>query len=95
MAEQRGTDRAGRRSKRLLTPLQKYEIWLQLVRQELRLGASRNVSASAAEARHDRAEAVPDDWCGPLQRRPVRRPPRPVPLPARRIPVRARVVASA
>jgi transposase-like protein len=35
MAEQRGTDRAGRRSKRLLTPLQKYEIWLQLVRQEL------------------------------------------------------------
>ena len=35
MAEQRGTDRAGRRSKRLLTPLQKYEIWLQLVRQEV------------------------------------------------------------
>ena len=35
MAEQRGTDRAGRRSKRLLTPLQKYEIWLQLVLQEL------------------------------------------------------------
>jgi transposase len=35
VAEQRGTDRAGRRSKRLLTPLQKYEIWLQLVRQEV------------------------------------------------------------
>jgi transposase-like protein len=35
MAEQRGTDRAGRRSKRFLTPLQKYEIWLQLVRQEV------------------------------------------------------------
>lgn len=31
----RGTDRVGRRSKRFLTPLQKYEIWLQLVRQEV------------------------------------------------------------
>src|ERR671932_549066 len=31
----RGTDRAGRRAKRFLTPLQKYEIWLQLVRQEM------------------------------------------------------------
>ena len=36
MAEQpRGTDRAGRRSKRLLSPSQKYEIWLQLLRQEV------------------------------------------------------------
>jgi transposase-like protein len=35
MAEQGGTDRAGRRSKRFLTPLQKYEIWLQLIRQEV------------------------------------------------------------
>jgi hypothetical protein len=35
MAEQCGTDRAGRRSKRFLSPLQKYEIWLQLVRQEV------------------------------------------------------------
>ncbi len=34
---ERGTDRAGRRSKRFLTPLQKYEIFLQLVRQELTL----------------------------------------------------------
>jgi hypothetical protein len=33
----RGTDRAGRRSKRFLTPLQKYEIFLQLVRQEVTL----------------------------------------------------------
>jgi hypothetical protein len=32
---ERGTDRAGRRAKRFLTPLQKYEVWLQLVRQEL------------------------------------------------------------
>jgi hypothetical protein len=32
-----GTDRAGRRAKRLLTPPQKYEIFLQLVRQELML----------------------------------------------------------
>ncbi len=31
---ERGTDRAGRRAKRFLTPLQKYEIFLQLVRQE-------------------------------------------------------------
>ena len=30
-----GTDRAGRRAKRFLTPSQKYEIWLQLVRQEV------------------------------------------------------------
>ena len=29
-----GTDRAGRRAKRFLTPSQKYEIWLQLVRGE-------------------------------------------------------------
>jgi transposase len=33
--EERGTDRAGRRAKRFLTPLQKYEIFLQLVRQEV------------------------------------------------------------
>lgn len=30
----RGTDGAGRRKKRFLSPSQKYEIWLQLVRQE-------------------------------------------------------------
>lgn len=29
----RGTDRGGHRSKRFLTPLQKYKIFLQLVRQ--------------------------------------------------------------
>lgn len=34
-AEARGTDRAGRRAKRFLSPLQKYEIYLQLVRQEV------------------------------------------------------------
>jgi len=33
--ETRGVDRAGRRAKRYLTPLQKYEISLQLVRQEV------------------------------------------------------------
>jgi transposase len=38
MPEQpRGTDRAGRRSKRFLSPSQKYEIWLQLVRGETTL----------------------------------------------------------
>jgi transposase-like protein len=31
---QRGTDRAGRRRKRFLTPAQKYEIWVQLLRGE-------------------------------------------------------------
>jgi transposase len=31
----RGTDRAGRRKKRFLSPSEKYEIWLQLMRQEL------------------------------------------------------------
>jgi transposase len=31
----RSKDRAGRRSKRFLTPTQKYEIWLQLVRGEV------------------------------------------------------------
>ena len=30
----RGTDRLGRRAKRFLTPLQKYEVWRQLVRGE-------------------------------------------------------------
>ncbi len=36
MTEQtRGVDRAGRRKKRFLTPSQKYEIWLQLVRGEV------------------------------------------------------------
>ena len=29
---QRGTDRIGRRAKRFLSPSQKYEIWLQLLR---------------------------------------------------------------
>ena len=31
----RGTDRAGRRAKRFLTPSQKYEVFLQLIRQEV------------------------------------------------------------
>jgi transposase len=31
---QRGTDRIGRRAKRFLSPSRKYEIWLQLLRQE-------------------------------------------------------------
>lgn len=45
----RGTDRAGRRSKRLLSPSQKYEIWLQLVRQEL------TIAEAAAEHQVDRS----------------------------------------
>jgi len=35
---ERETDRAGRRAKRFLSPLQKYEIFLQLVRQEVTMG---------------------------------------------------------
>lgn len=35
MEEQRGTDPAGRRRKRFLTPQEKYEVWLQLVRGEV------------------------------------------------------------
>lgn len=41
----RGTGRAGRRAKRLLSPSQKYEIWLRLVRQEVTI-------AEAAAAEH-------------------------------------------
>ena len=32
--QERGSDRLGRRAKRFLTPLQKYEIWVQLLRGE-------------------------------------------------------------
>ena len=35
---ERGSDRLGRRAKRFLTPVQKYEIWLQLVRGETTIG---------------------------------------------------------
>jgi transposase len=41
----RGTDRAGRRGKRFLSLSQKYEIWLQLVRQEVTI-------AEVAAAQH-------------------------------------------
>ena len=43
-----GGDRQGRRPKRFLTPSQKYEIWLQLVRQEV------TVAEAAAHHRVDR-----------------------------------------
>jgi transposase len=45
----RGTDRAGRRSKRFLSPSQKYEIWLQLVRQEV------TIAEAASEQHVDRS----------------------------------------
>jgi transposase len=41
----RGIDRVGRRAKRFLSPSQKYEIWLQLIRQEMTI-------AEAAEQQH-------------------------------------------
>src|SRR6266542_5714299 len=50
MAElDRGTDRAGRRSKRFLSPSQKYEIWLQLVRREV------TIAEAAAQQHVDRS----------------------------------------
>jgi transposase len=45
----RGIDRAGRRAKRFLSPSQKYEIWLQLVRQEV------TVAEAAAAQQVDRS----------------------------------------
>jgi transposase len=45
----RGIDRAGRRGKRFLLPSQKYEIWLQLVRQEV------TIAEAAAEQQVDRS----------------------------------------
>ena len=48
----RGVDRASRRSKRFLTPLQKYEIWLALLRQEV------TTAEAAATHRVDRSTVV-------------------------------------
>lgn len=48
----RGTDRAGRRSKRFLSPSQKYEIWLQLVRQEV------TMAEAAAQHQVDRSTII-------------------------------------
>ena len=48
----RGSDRAGRRSKRLLSPSQKYEIWLQLVRQEV------TIAEAAAEHHIERSTVM-------------------------------------
>ena len=44
-----GTDRARRRSKRFLSPSQKYEIWLQLIRQEV------TIAEAAAQQHVDRS----------------------------------------
>jgi transposase len=48
----RDTDRAGRRAKRFLTPLQRYEIWLQLVRQEV------TIAEAAQQCEVDRSTVV-------------------------------------
>jgi transposase len=45
----RGIDRVGRRAKRFLSPSQKYEIWLQLVRQEV------TIAEAAVEHHVDRS----------------------------------------
>src|SRR5215218_10568168 len=49
---ERGADRLGRRAKRFLTPLQKYEIWLQLLRGETTIAeaADRTVAKDGALA---------------------------------------------
>jgi transposase-like protein len=44
-----GTGRAGRRAKRMLSPSHKYEIWLQLVRQEV------TIAEAAGQHRVDRS----------------------------------------
>lgn len=49
---ERGTDRAGRRAKRMLTASQKYEIWLQLVRGEV------TMAEAAAAQQVDRSTIV-------------------------------------
>ena len=48
----RGTDRRGRRSKRFLSPSQKYEIWLQLVRQEV------TIAEAAEQQQVDRSTII-------------------------------------
>ena len=48
----RGTDRAGRRAKRFLSVSQKYEIWLQLVRQEV------TIAEAATEHQVDRSTVM-------------------------------------
>ena len=48
----RGIDRAGRRAKRFLTPSQKYEIWLRLVRQEV------TIAEAAATEQVDRSTII-------------------------------------
>lgn len=50
--QERGTDRAGRRRKRFLTPQQKYEIWMQLVRHEA------TIAEAADRAGVDRATVM-------------------------------------
>jgi transposase len=45
----RGTDRAGRRWRRVLSPSQKYEIWLQLIRREV------TIAEAAAAQQVDRS----------------------------------------
>jgi transposase len=87
---QRGTDRLGRRAKRLLSPSQKYEIWLQLVRQETtvseaadRLEVDRSTIMRIREvARHGALQALASSSPGcsrpgetPSWRRPVPRSP--------------------
>ena len=50
--QERGVDRAGRRRKRFLTPQEKYEIWVQLLRGET------TIMEAADRARVDRSTVM-------------------------------------
>ncbi|MGH8990176.1 MAG: hypothetical protein ACRDZ7_01450 [Acidimicrobiia bacterium] len=52
MSDQGGVDRAGRRRKRFLTPQEKYEIWVQLLRGET------TIMEAADRARVDRSTVM-------------------------------------
>jgi transposase len=54
----RETDRAGRRPKRFLSVTRKYEIWLQLVRQEVTIAEAEAEAEAAAEHRVDRSTVM-------------------------------------
>jgi hypothetical protein len=72
--EGRSRDRAGRRPKRFVTPMQKYDIYLQVIRGEV------TMAEAAAAAEVDRDDGGPDPAgrrgrvgrCGSARRRPAR-----------------------
>jgi len=57
--EGRSRDRAGRRSKRFLTPMQKYEIYLQVIRGEVAGAAGRRATSVRVHVRKRYASLNP------------------------------------